>query len=341
MDRERGDRSIADIMRVPGPEKWQVLAEKGAPTFLLLDGAAVGGRAGPARPDAEGAALAASAEDIYKGLSRAERDAWPGGVALALQMLADRAFPPQAAPPAGARLEDTGPFRALAEGRYVRVVNFHATPRRAAGGFEEQVSRLATGFAPVGHDDLMGLVERGEWPHDRPGVILNFFDGFRDNYEVAAPILDRLGLIGWFFLVSGWISSRPEDQRSFAEAHMMNLPYGDGDLPEDGRLALSPEEIRDLARRGHVIASHTQSHTTASPLFAPDLSPGALAREVAGSKQTLEGLSGKRVRALAWREGTPLGADRRADEALSDSGYEIVFANHAVQRIPRPSAGKR
>ena len=335
MNRGRRDRPIADIMRVPGPEKWQVLADKGAPTFLLLEGATAGGPASPARPDAEGAALGALAEEIYQGLSHAERDAWPGGVALALQMLADRSFYPLGAPPVGARHEEGGVFRALAEGRYVRVVNFHATPWRVAGAFEEQMSRLAESFAPVSYEDLIGLVTRGEWPHDRPGVLLNFFDGFRDNHEVAAPILDRHGLTGWFFLISGWISSRPEDQRAFADTHLMNLPYDEVELSKGDRLALSPEEIEDLARRGHVIASHTQHHITASPDFDPDLSPEALAREVTGSKGTLEDFAGTPVRALAWREGTPLGTDRRADEALSLAGYELLFANHAVQQIPR------
>jgi hypothetical protein len=46
------------------------------------------------------------------------------------------------------------------------------------------------------------------------------------------------------------------------------------------------------------------------------------------------------VRALAWREGTPLGADRRADAALAAAGYELLFANHAVQQIPRHPAGR-
>ena len=341
MDRGRTDKPIADIMRVPGREKLRVLAERGAPTFLLLDGAATGVPPRSTRPNPADADLAALAEDIYRGLSRAERDAWPGGVALALQMLADRSFFRPAAPPAGARFEGDGAFRALAEGRYVRVVNFHATPRRVAGAFEEQVSRLAESFAPVSHEDLVGLVARGEWPHDRPGVVLNFFDGFRDNYEVAAPVLDRHGLIGWFFLISGWISSRPEDQRAFADAHLMNLPYDEAELSRGDRLALSPEEIGDLARRGHVIASHTHNHTTASPEFDPDLSPGALAREVAGSKRLLENFAGRPVRVLAWREGTPLGADRRADEALSHAGYELLFANHAAQLVSRPPAGRR
>ena len=333
MDEERRDGPIADIMRTPGGEKWQVLAEKGAPTFLLLDGGVV-----PARPDAEGAVLGALAGDIYRGLTRVERDGWPGGVALALQTLADRSFFPPAVAPAGTRHEKET-FRARAEGRYVRVVNFHATPRRLAAGFEGQLSKLAGSFAPVSHEDLMGLLNRGEWPHDRPGVVINFFDGFRDNYEVAAPILDRLGLTGWFFLVSGWISSRPIDQRAFAENHLMNLPYDETELSRGDRLALSPGEIEDLARRGHVIASHTRDHTTASPAFDRDLSPETLAREVAGSKRTLEDFAGRPVRALAWREGTPLGTDRRADGALSEAGYELLFANHAVQGIPGPWAG--
>jgi peptidoglycan/xylan/chitin deacetylase (PgdA/CDA1 family) len=328
-------------MRVPGREKLRVLAERGAPTFLLLDGAATGVPPRSTRPNPADADLGALAEDIYRGLSRVERDAWPGGVALALQMLADLSFLRPTAPPAGARYEREGVFRALAEGRYVRVVNFHATPRRVAGAFEEQMSRLADSFAPVSCDDLVGLVARGEWPHDRPGVVISFFDGFRDNHEVAAPILDRHNLIGWFFLVSGWISSRPEDQRLFADAHLMNLPYDEAELSKGDRLALSPEEIGDLARRGHVIASHTHNHTTASPHFDPDLSPGTLARELAGSKRTLEVFAGKPVRALAWREGTPLNTDPRADDALSHAGYELLFANHAVQQVPRPPAGRR
>lgn len=313
-------------MRTAGREKWRVLAARGAPTFLLLDGGATGNPDRPARPDLEGAALGSLAWEIYQGLSPAERDAWPGGVALALQMLADRSFfPPSAVTPQ----ENDGTFQALAEGRYVRVVNFHATPRSMAGSLEEQLSRVARSFAPVSHDDLVGLVVRGEWPHEKPGVILNFFDGFRDNYEVAAPILDRLGLIGWFFLVSGWISSRPEDQHAFADNHVIDLPYDEHDYPADGRLALLPGEISALANRGHVIASHTRTHSAASPGLAPE----DLAREAAGSRTELEDIAGSSVRALAWCEGGALGKSPLADAALRDAGYELLLANHAVQRV--------
>ncbi len=53
-----------------------------------------------------------------------------------------------------------------------------------------------------------------------------------------------------------------------------------------------------------------------------------------GSRQDLERLlDGRRVRAFAWREGSPLDLDARADLALREAGYELLFANHVVQRI--------
>jgi peptidoglycan/xylan/chitin deacetylase (PgdA/CDA1 family) len=310
--------------------RWQKLARRGVPTFLVLEGACGDSARGP-RTGGEGEALGALAEEIDRSLPSTGRP-WPGGVALTLEKLAAQRFLPTGIPSGRYDGPTGGLFRAFADGRYVRAINFHATPRRLAGRLEEQLSRLGERFAPVSFEGLRGLI-RGEWPHDGPGLIVNFFDGSRDNFEVAVPILERVGLIGWFFVVSGWVSAPPEDQNSFAARHHIQLPPDGVGRTADGRLALSADELGALAERGHVVASHTHHHTTASPEFAPDMSPATLDREVAGSRRVLERLSGRDVRALAWREGTSLGADARADEALRSAGYEFLFTNHAVQQI--------
>jgi peptidoglycan/xylan/chitin deacetylase (PgdA/CDA1 family) len=325
------DKERREGLGAGGEPRWQRLARRGVPTFLLLEGVGGNATSGRERPNAEGEALGTLAEEIDRSLPSIGRP-WPGGDALTLEKLAVRAFFPTDAPLKRYEGSDGRLFRAFADGRYVRAVNFHATPRRLTGRTEEQLSRLAEVFAPVSFEDLRGLV-RGEWPHERPGVIVSFFDGSRDNFEVAAPILERVGLIGWFFVVSGWVSTPPGDQCSFATRHHIQLPPDDLGRHTDGRLALSAAEIGALAERGHVVASHTHRHTTASPEFAPDLSPDALGWEVAGSMRELERLSGREVRALAWREGTSLGVDARADEALRNAGYELLFANHVVQQI--------
>lgn len=316
-----------------GPTKFQVLAVTGVPTFLLLEGA-TDRRGSPTRRDLEGERLGALALEIESRLPPPESRPWPGGVAVTLGELALRDFYPRPGVQADTELPGGELYHALAEGRYVRAVNFHATPRRLADSLEEQLSRLADAFAPVSYEDLARLVETGEWPHERPGVVVNFFDGFRDNFEVVAPILERHGLIGWFFVVSGWVATPPEDQLSFAARHFIDLPYDEDDLPADGRLALSPEEVGALAERGHVIASHTRNHVTVSPGLDSNPSSEMLEGEAAGSSRDLEHLAGLPVRALAWCEGTRLGASARADEALTDAGYELLFANHAVQRVP-------
>jgi peptidoglycan/xylan/chitin deacetylase (PgdA/CDA1 family) len=105
------------------------------------------------------------------------------------------------------------------------------------------------------------------------------------------------------------------------------------DLPADGRLALSPEELRDLAGRGHVVASHTRTHVSASPESDLDRSPLDLEREAVASKRDLEQITGQPVGALAWLEGPALGTNLGADDALACAGYGLLFANHAVQHV--------
>jgi peptidoglycan/xylan/chitin deacetylase (PgdA/CDA1 family) len=145
---------------------------------------------------------------------------------------------------------------AFSRGSPIRAVNFHATPARRAAEYDRQLAELAERFAPCTEDDLEGFLRTGRWPRKRPGVIVALYNGYRDNHDVMRPLLDRHGLTGWFFVVTGWTGCEPSGQVAFACDHGIGLV--EGEYP-DGRHALSWDEVRALDGAGHVIASHTRS----------------------------------------------------------------------------------
>lgn len=81
----------------------------------------------------------------------------------------------------------------------LRAVNYHDVPARLAEPFEEQLRFFARHFVPVGPREL-GELLADRWPHRKPGLLITFDDGLRSHAEVAAPLLERHGFPGWFFV---------------------------------------------------------------------------------------------------------------------------------------------
>src|SRR5579863_3022067 len=85
------------------------------------------------------------------------------------------------------------------------VLMYHGIPRHAekpgaidAGAFERQVVFLKKHFSPIAPEELCevsGLL-------DTQRVLISFDDGFRNNFEVAAPILRKHRVPALFFISS-------------------------------------------------------------------------------------------------------------------------------------------
>ena len=139
-----------------------------------------------------------------------------------------------------------------------------------------------------------------EGPPGPRTAVLTFDDGFRNWLTVAAPLLQRLGVRGTFYVCPGLLGGR--------HWHL------DG---EEGRL-LDESEARELLEAGMELGSHTLSH--------PDLrllDGGELSRELEESKSEVERLTGRPCRTLAYPYGL---YDERVVDAARAAGYELAFA---------------
>ena len=206
----------------------------------------------------------------------------------------------------------------------LRVVNYHLTPAPRADLYDREFAALAARYAPVREDDLAGYLTTGRWSMGRPGIIPVFYNGYRDNFDVARPLLDKHGLVGWFMAVTGFTACPPRDQLAFAARHNLSVA---GEAYPDGRHALSWDELRALDRT-HVVASHTRSHSRVS---LDD--PVRLEDEIVGSQRDFVRELGHPVRAFAWLFGGRYGDSPAADAMVDQAGYEFLFSNLAVQRL--------
>jgi peptidoglycan/xylan/chitin deacetylase (PgdA/CDA1 family) len=77
--------------------------------------------------------------------------------------------------------------------------------RAGVGGFARQLHRLRRLATVVPLEPALSALSAGE-PLPPRAVALTFDDGYRDNLELAVPLLERLGLPCTFFLVPGLLS---------------------------------------------------------------------------------------------------------------------------------------
>lgn len=97
------------------------------------------------------------------------------------------------------------------QGRSAAILMYHSVmedPRRQAAFlgetvhsrqvFREQMELLARNYRPVSLDQVKSLV-RGEAKLPDRAVVVTFDDGYTDNYEVAAPVLNDVGVPATFY----------------------------------------------------------------------------------------------------------------------------------------------
>jgi peptidoglycan/xylan/chitin deacetylase (PgdA/CDA1 family) len=216
----------------------------------------------------------------------------------------------------------------IADGRLLRVVNFHNTPVSLAGNLRDHLRALARDFETIGYDQFEALVHTGTWHGPKPPVVLVFYEGYANHASVAAPLLDELGLTGWFFIPTAFPAVPPEEQMAFAEAHNLGIVAEERNA---ARLALTWEEVAELACR-HVIAAHTASHEELDAIVSTD----DIEREIVEPYRTILRVTGRPPAATAFLYGAPVDHHPAVEAALKETGYRFVFSNTKLQRLAPP-----
>lgn len=225
--------------------------------------------------------------------------------------------------------------------------------------FREQMRCVAAHFdvVPVGegHERCIARARSS-----KPLLSVTFDDGYADNAEIAAPILDELSLRATFFVVTEFVRDGgtlwfdvamrrlvaggrtttsalrvvedlkkldPRERDRVLAVIVSKDAGGTGEGASRGGFGpMTLDQVRSLAARGHEIASHTLSH----PVLV-HLDDAELEREVVNSKRELERWLGAPVRGFSYPNGDH---DERVRRCAAQAGYRWACTTLAGRNEP-------
>jgi peptidoglycan/xylan/chitin deacetylase (PgdA/CDA1 family) len=175
--------------------------------------------------------------------------------------------------------------------------------------FDEQMDQLQQlGYQVVDLDAVLAHYVDGT-PLPARAVLITFDDGYHDNLENAARVLQKYGYPAVLFVPLGYLGDRhplPHEERLAAQGILNRT--------------IDWEELADVERLGVRIESHGISH---QPLA--DLEVDEAAREIALSKFRLEERLGRPVRAFSYVKGSEAHYKPVHLSLVRQAGYDVAF----------------
>jgi peptidoglycan/xylan/chitin deacetylase (PgdA/CDA1 family) len=170
----------------------------------------------------------------------------------------------------------------------------------SAKSFDYQMNFMKRhGFQVISFDDLVEGIKAGR-QFSRNTVVIEFDDGYEDNYNNAFPILKKYGFPAMVFLVSDKIGTAPG--------------------------FLTWDEVREMEKYKFLAGAHTRHH-----LYLPKASLSEAQDEIAGSKKVIEDHLGHSIDYFAYPTG---GFTEDVKRMVKDAGYKAaVTTNRGKDRF--------
>jgi len=134
-------------------------------------------------------------------------------------------------------------------------------------------------------------------------IAVTFDDGLQGVFNYALPVVEQYRIPATVFVVE--------------ESTLKSKTW-------DGEPALSPDQIRVMAKHGFLVGSHGRTHVS---LAASALNREMLAAETAGSRTGLENLLAMPIRYFAYPYGTKRDVNALVVAAVQDAGYQLALTS--------------
>lgn len=222
------------------------------------------------------------------------------------------------------RLKSTSTLKSMiSKKRGLLVLMYHSTPKHKSEysyaiheqAFREQIDFLHEYFHVLSMDDVKRFIDGTQSPTtSQPMAAITFDDGYRNNMEVAWPILRQHNLPFTIFLTTNFIT-------------------------QNNKTFMSWDEIKALHREAlATFGAHCQNHFNLKALEEEDKT-----REIVGSKQIIEEQTGNAVNNFAYPGG---GYDEQCLEIVSKNfhlGFKDRYSGNDAdpRKIARVSIDAR
>ena len=217
-------------------------------------------------------------------------------------------------------------LRYLVNGSYIRVVNYHNTDPMDAERIEQEIKAFSENYCSVSISDLDDFFLTHKWKKDKPGLIPAVFEGFRNQYDVMFPILEKYNFRGWYYLPSYFIDIAVKEQLEYTKHHDLTVYHPE--VYPDGRYAMTWDEVKKIAEH-HEICCHSGHHFQ---IFR-DTSEEDMQIEIVDAKKYLEEKIGREVDVFCWLYGEEFSYNVRAQKYLYNAGYKYVLSNLKLEKI--------
>jgi peptidoglycan/xylan/chitin deacetylase (PgdA/CDA1 family) len=201
--------------------------------------------------------------------------------------------------------------------RILPVLTYHSiddsgsTISTSPATFRRQMQVLAeAGWRTLTVEEMLAGRTSGQWP--LRSFVLTFDDGYRNVFDVAAPLLEKHRFHAIVFVVAdrvGLTAQWRDQPEAVAGAPLMDW-----------------RELQALLAIGMSLGAHSLTHTRLPAISADDAE-----REIVGSKRTIEDRCGVAVTTFAY----PYGARTDAIEQLAAQHYRLAFGTRLGFATPQ------